>query len=72
MDFRTTIRELDEVIGKTQLAIAHELQELNAMPSSNGRRGKERRLFTLQAYLVRLRKLRVALKQRRPAGSRLH
>jgi hypothetical protein len=72
MDFRITMRELDEVIVKTQITINRELAELDAMPPPNRQRGRRRRLVSLQAHLSRLRQFRTALKQRRPAGSWLH
>ena len=72
MDFRTTLRELDEVIVKAQVAINNDLTDTDATPPCNGRRRKRRHLIALQAHLSRLRRFRAAVKRRRPAGSWLH
>ena len=49
MDFRTTLRELDEVIVKAQVAINNDLTDIDATPPCNGRRRKRQHLIALQA-----------------------
>ena len=44
MDFRTTLRELDEVIVKAQVAINNDLTDIDATPPCNGRRRKRQHL----------------------------
>jgi hypothetical protein len=71
MDFRTTMRELDEVIAKAQMTITQALATLDVLPPCTMRQDKQQRVASLQSQLSRLLRFRAALKQRRPAGSML-
>jgi hypothetical protein len=70
MDFRTTIRELDELIKRTQSAIDREEVILNALAETSLRREKQQQLRAMRIQLRRLRSQRSAVKTNRRDGHR--
>ena len=71
MDFSTTIRELDELIKRTQSAIEREEASLNALSKARLRREKQQQVRAMRIRLRRLRSHRSAVKANRPPSSRL-
>jgi hypothetical protein len=71
MDFRTTIRELDELIKRTQSAIEREEAILTALSETRLRREKQQQVRAMRIQLRRLRSQRSAVKANRPPASRL-
>jgi hypothetical protein len=68
--FRTTIRELDELIKRTQSAIEREAS-LNALSKARLRREKQQQVRAMRIQLRRLRSQRSAVKANQPPSSRL-
>ena len=66
MDLRTTIRELDELISRTESVIDREAAILLALPSSPLRREKQTRVRAMRAQLRRLRNQRSSMTPRIP------
>ena len=58
MDLRTTIRELDELINRTQSVIDSETAVLLALPQSRLRHEKQQRVRSMRTQLRRLRNQR--------------
>jgi hypothetical protein len=71
MDFRTTIRELDELIKRTQSAIEREQAILRALPEASLRGEKQQQIGAMRIQLRRLRRQRNAAKANRSPSSRL-
>jgi hypothetical protein len=61
MDLRTTIRELDELIRRTQSLIERETAVLVALPPSRLRYEKQRRVRSMRTQLRRLRNHRSSM-----------
>ncbi len=61
MDLRTTIRELDELIGRTESVINRDAAILRALPPSALRREKQKRVRSMRAQLRRLRNQRSSM-----------
>ena len=70
MDFRTTIRELDELIKRTQSAIERE-EAISTALSETRLRKKQQQVRAMRIQLRRLRSQRSAVKANRPPASRL-
>ena len=68
MDFRTTIRELDELIKRTQSAIERDQAILKALPESGLRDEKQQQIGAMRIQLRRLRSKRKAIKVNRREG----
>ena len=66
MDLRTTIRELDELIGRTESVINREATILLALSSSPLRREKQKRVRSMRAQLRRLRNQRSSITRSMP------
>ena len=58
MDLRTTIRELDELISRTQSVIDSETAVLLALPRSRLRHEKQQKVRSMRTQLRRLRNQR--------------
>ena len=71
MDFRTTVRELDEMIARTRSTTEHETKLVRALPRCTLRRRKERIVRTMRDQLERLENLRSAIYRNRQAAIRL-
>ena len=71
MDFRTTIRELDELIKRTQSALEREEAILNALSETGLRREKQQQVRAMRIQLRRLRSQRNATKANRRLSTRL-
>lgn len=54
MDRRTMLREIDELMSRTQSTIAREAALVDALPNCRLRRRKQARLRTMRAYAQRL------------------
>jgi hypothetical protein len=65
MDPRTTVRELEEVIARTQSATEREMKLVRALPTCGLRRRKERLVRTMRDRLQRLQRLQRAVKLNR-------
>jgi hypothetical protein len=65
MDLRTTLREPDEMIERSQIATEREEMLLDALPACGLRRRKQERVRTMRAHMRRLRSLRRTAKSRR-------
>jgi hypothetical protein len=61
MDTRTTLRELDELITRAEHAIESEMALLFALPPSRLRSEKGRRVRSMRAQLLRLRRRRSSM-----------
>jgi len=61
MDLRTTIRELDELISRTQSVIESETAALLALPRSRLRQEKQQRVRSMRTQLRRLRNQRTSI-----------
>ena len=72
MDHRTMVRELEEVIARSESATARETRELNALPDCFLRRRKQAEVRAMQAHLQRLRGLRKAVRAKRRPGALLN
>ena len=68
MDSRTTIRELDELIKRTQSAIEHDQAILKASPEAGLRDEKQQQIGAMRIQLRRLRTKRKAIKVNRREG----
>ena len=66
MDVRTTIRELDELISRTESVLNREAAIVLALPPSRLRREKPQRVRFMRTHLRRLRKQRSSITQRNP------
>ena len=66
MDVRTTIRELDELISRTESVLNQEAAIVLALPPSRLRREKQQRVRFMRTHLRRLRKQRSSITQRNP------
>ena len=64
MDTRTTLRELDELITRTEHAIDSEKARLSALPPSRLRSEKGQRVQSMRAQLLRLRRRRSSMSGR--------
>jgi methionine synthase II (cobalamin-independent) len=69
MDHRTMVRELEEVIARSESATARETKVLNALPDCFLRRRKQSEVRAMQAHLQRLRK---AVRAKRRPGALLN
>lgn len=58
MDLRTTIRELDELISRTQSVIESETAALLALPRSRLRHEKQQKVRSMRTQLRQLRNQR--------------
>ena len=65
MDLRTTIRELDELISRTQSVIDSETAALFALPRSRLRHKKQQRVRSMHTQLRRLRNQRNSIRMTR-------
>ena len=65
MDFRTTIRELDELIKRTQSAIERDQAILKALRESGLRDEKQQQVGAMRLQPRRLRSKRKAIKVNR-------
>jgi hypothetical protein len=73
MDHRSTLRELDELIGRARSATERETTLLKVLPGCALRERKQRQVRAMRTRLHELRQLRTALTvTRRPLGSRLN
>ena len=70
MDARTTIRELDELIKRTQSAIEREQAILTALPEARLLYEKQQQIGAMRIQLRRLRTQRNAIKVNRREGRR--
>jgi hypothetical protein len=61
MDLRTTIRELDELISRTQSVIDSETASLLALPRSRLRHEKQQRVRSMRTQMRRLRNQRKSI-----------
>ena len=66
MDLRTTIRELDELISRTESVINREAAILHALPPSPLRRENQKRARSMRVQLRRLRNQRTSITRRMP------
>ena len=66
MDVRTTIRELDELIRRTECVLNREEATLLALPPSRVSREKQQRVRSMRTHLRRLRNQRSSITQRNP------
>ncbi len=72
MDHRTMVRELEEVIARSESATARETRVLDALPDCFLRRRKQAEVRAMQAHLQRLRGLRNAVRAKRRPGALLN
>jgi hypothetical protein len=61
MDRRTTLRELDELIKRTQAVVARETALMTGFPRSHLRSERQQRVRAMRAQLRRLRNQRVSI-----------
>ena len=66
MDFRTTIRELDELISRTESVLNRDAAILLALPPSRLRHEKQQRVRSTRTQLRRLRNQRSSMTRRMP------
>jgi len=71
MDAHTKIRELEELIARTQSATEREIQLVRALPACGLRRRKEHLVRTMRDRLHRLQRLRRTVKRNRRVSIRL-
>jgi len=61
MDRRTTLRELDELIRRTQSVVERERALMMGLPRSRLRTEKQQRVHSMRTQLRRLRNQRVSI-----------
>ena len=61
MDLRTTLRELDELIWRTQSVVERETALMMVLPRSRLRFEKQQRVRSMRTQLRRLRNQRVSI-----------